>query len=198
MSNETATSGTDSVSASVSAVGGSKGLVIVSGLISIIFGALLLNHPQGVLSTITFLVGLWLLIAGVLQFVAGFGPGLEGGSRAALFLSGVLSLFIGLFLVKHIISDSVGSDAKAWALFAILIGANWLITGMARLFAGIANPGMPGRGFTIFSGVITIIAAIVVLASPLSSLAVLVWITGIWLIVLGVLEVVAGLFIKRS
>ncbi|CAB4782250.1 unannotated protein [freshwater metagenome] len=57
---------------------------------------------------------------------------------------------------------------------------------------------MPGRGFTIFSGVITIIAAIVVLASPLSSLAVLVWITGIWLIVLGVLEVVAGLFIKRS
>ncbi|MSY33398.1 MAG: HdeD family acid-resistance protein, partial [Actinobacteria bacterium] len=69
---------------------------------------------------------------------------------------------------------------------------------LSRLFACIANPGMPGRGFTIFSGVITIIAAIVVLASPLSSLAVLVWITGIWLIVLGVLEVVAGLFIKRS
>ncbi|HAS07777.1 MAG TPA: hypothetical protein DCR52_00500, partial [Actinobacteria bacterium] len=84
MSNETATTGSDSITASVTAVAGSKGLIIGNGLISIIIGVLLLSYPKGVLVTITFFLGLWLLLAGLAQIIGGFTANLDGGSRAAL------------------------------------------------------------------------------------------------------------------
>jgi uncharacterized membrane protein HdeD (DUF308 family) len=198
MSNETATTGSDSITASVTAVAGSKGLIIGNGLISIIIGVLLLSYPKGVLVTITFFLGLWLLLAGLAQIIGGFTANLDGGSRAAFFVSGICSLILGIIFLKNIISAESGTDAKAIALLAILIGVSWLINGLARLFAGLASPGVAGRGWTIFSGVLGIIAAIIVLAAPLSSLVVLTWWTAILLIVLGVFELIGGLFIKRS
>ncbi|HAM24679.1 MAG TPA: hypothetical protein DHW34_02650 [Actinobacteria bacterium] len=194
MSNDTATTSNNPVGA----LAGSKGLVIVNGLVSLVIGLLLLSYPKGVLVTITFFLGLWLLISGVLQVVAGLAPGLDGGGRAAFLISGIASLILGLILVKNIVSSEKGSDAKALALVAILIGAGWLINGIARLFAGLGNPGMPGRGWTIFSGIVGIIAAVIVLAAPLSSLVVLTWWTAILLIVIGVVEIIGGLFIKRA
>jgi uncharacterized membrane protein HdeD (DUF308 family) len=198
MSNETATTGSDSITASVTAVAGSKGLIIGNGLISIIIGVLLLSYPKGVLVTITFFLGLWLLLAGLAQIIGGFTANLDGGSRAAFFVSGICSLILGIIFLKNIISNEAGTTAKGLALLAILIGVSWLINGLARLFAGLASPGVAGRGWTIFSGVLGIIAAIIVLAAPLSSLAVLTWWTAILLIVLGVFELIGGLFIKRS
>jgi uncharacterized membrane protein HdeD (DUF308 family) len=56
----------------------------------------------------------------------------------------------------------------------------------------ISEPAFPGRGWAIFFGAISIIAGIVVLAWPFDSIVTLALVAGIWLIVIGVMEIVTG------
>jgi uncharacterized membrane protein HdeD (DUF308 family) len=82
-------------------------------------------------------------------------------------------------------------------LLAIWIAVGFIFRGVATTVTAISDPGVPGRGWAIFFGVISLIAGIVVLASPLDSLAILTLVVGIWLIVIGVMEIVAA-FPMRS
>lgn len=188
----------DPLQDSMAAVARSWTIVLISGLFSTGFGLALLVWPKSTLTVIALLLGLWLLIAGLFQLLGGFLPDLRGGTRALFFVSGIVSLVIGIALVKNIVSDSTGSTARAFALLSILIGAGWLVNGITRLIAAIASPKLPGRGWSIASGVIGIIAAIIVLAWPLSSLAVLAWVTGILLLVIGIFEIAGALLLRRS
>jgi uncharacterized membrane protein HdeD (DUF308 family) len=52
--------------------------------------------------------------------------------------------------------------------------------------------GFPGRGWAIFFGAISTIAGVVMLAYPMDSLATLALVVGIWLIFVGVMEVISG------
>ena len=63
---------------------------------------------------------------------------------------------------------------------------------MATAVSAISDPTLPGRGWEIFVGVISLIAGIVMLASPFESIATLTMVVGIWLIVIGVFEIVVG------
>ena len=58
--------------------------------------------------------------------------------------------------------------------------------------SAISDPTLPGRGWNIFVGVISLIAGVVVLASPFDSIGTLALVVGIWLIVIGVMEVVSA------
>jgi uncharacterized membrane protein HdeD (DUF308 family) len=188
----------DPLQDSMAAVARSWTLVLISGLFATGFGIALLVWPQSTLTVIALLLGLWLLIAGVFQLLGGFLPDLSGGTRALFFVSGIISLVIGIALVKNIVDDSTGSTERALALLSILIGAGWLVNGISRLVGAIASPKLPGRGWSIASGVLGIIAAIIVLAWPLSSLAVLAWVTGILLLVIGIFEIAGALVLRRA
>jgi uncharacterized membrane protein HdeD (DUF308 family) len=198
MSNTRAPQDVDPLQESVASVAGSWAVLLVSGLLSIGFAIALLAWPKSTVTVIAFLLGIWLLISGLFQVLGGFTPHLSGGTRALYFFSGVVSLVIGVLLVKNIVSDEAGTTAKALALLSILIGAGWLVNGIARLVAAIGSPGLPGRGWAMASGVISIIAAIVVLAWPLGSLAVLVVVSGIMLMVIGIVEVIGALVLRRQ
>jgi uncharacterized membrane protein HdeD (DUF308 family) len=56
----------------------------------------------------------------------------------------------------------------------------------------------PARGWQIFLGIATLIAGVVVLAYPVSSLGTLTLVVGIWLIVIGVLEIIASFGIRKA
>ena len=58
--------------------------------------------------------------------------------------------------------------------------------------SAISDKQFPGRGWAIFFGVISLIAGVVVLAYPFDSIVTLALVVGIWLIVLGVVEVISG------
>ena len=64
--------------------------------------------------------------------------------------------------------------------------------------AAISDPTLPGRGWQIFLGVISLIAGIVVIASPFESIITLAIVVGVWLIVIGVFEVVTAFGIRKA
>ena len=85
-----------------------------------------------------------------------------------------------------------GTSMTSILLLAIWIGVGFIFRGVATAVSAISDPTLPGRGWKIFVGVISLIAGVVVLASPFESIATLALVVGIWLIVIGVLEVVVG------
>jgi uncharacterized membrane protein HdeD (DUF308 family) len=55
-----------------------------------------------------------------------------------------------------------------------------------------------GRGWWIFFGIVSLIAGIVVVSDPISSVTVLAVLLGIWFIVMGLFEVIAAFIIRRA
>jgi uncharacterized membrane protein HdeD (DUF308 family) len=75
---------------------------------------------------------------------------------------------------------------------AIWVGIGFIFRGVATRVSAISDPTLPGRGWSIFVGVISLIAGIVVMASPFQSIITLAIVVGIWFVVIGVFEIVSS------
>ncbi|MFC8045967.1 HdeD family acid-resistance protein [Nocardia sp. NPDC057353] len=164
--------------------------ILVTGILSVVLGVLILVWPQATLAVAGVLFGIYLLVSGVLQLIAAFGAPASAGLRVLAFISGVLSIVLGVFCFRDEIASLL--------LLGIFIGIGWLFRGIGAVVAAVSEPTMPGRGVQGFFGVITAIAGIVLLVWPVSSVATLAWVAGIWLVVIGVMEIATAFGVKRD
>ena len=111
--------------------------------------------------------------------------------RVLAIIVGIVSIVLGILCFR-------GGIANGVYILSLFIGFSFLFRGIWQLVGGLQGKGMQGRGLLIFSGVLGIIAGIIVLTVPLDSLVVLVWITGIWLILMGIIEIVYSFKIKSA
>jgi uncharacterized membrane protein HdeD (DUF308 family) len=163
--------------------------VLVIGLCAVVLGVVVLAWPHATLAVVGVVFGLYLLVSGILQLVAAFGTHTDTSLRVLAFISGAISIALGVFCFR--------GKLESILLLAIWIGIAWLFRGISQLAAASSDPRMPARGWQIFAAVVGIIAGIVVLSSPLTSIWVLVLFAGIWLIVTGVVEMATALRIRR-
>jgi uncharacterized membrane protein HdeD (DUF308 family) len=84
------------------------------------------------------------------------------------------------------------------AALALLLGIFWIVNGAVETFAALSHRGMQGRGWTIFMGLLSIAAGIVVLVYPAISLATLAIVLGFWLLVFGIMEIVAAFRLRQA
>lgn len=180
----------DAVRSTLGRVGDNWWLILVLGILSLLAGIAVLAWPKATIVVIAFLFGIWLIVEGVFSLVRGFGDRLDGGSRALLIISGILLIILGLMAFRSI--------TQSIEILLLFIGIGFVLRGTLELFAAIsAAKGTPGRGWLTFLGILGILAGIVVLVWPISSLAALILLLGIWLVVIGVFEII-GSFMVRS
>ena len=170
----------------LAALGRHWGILLFLGITSVIVGILAIAWPGKTVLVIAVLVAAWLIVSGIFQIVRGFSRGLSGGMRALLFISGFLSLILGVIAIQ--------GAFQAAEILAILIGIGFLFRGFGLLFS--AAEVKDGRGWNIFGGIIMLIGGFVVLGWPAISLVTLAWVTGIWLIVGGLFEIFAAFKVK--
>lgn len=163
---------------------------LVSGILSVILGVLVLAWPGISILTAAVAFGAYLLITGVAQVVFAFSLHVSAGSRILLFISGAASLILAVLAFRHF-GDAV-------LLLAIWIGIGFIFRGVATTVSAISDPLLPGRGWSIFIGVISLIAGIVVMASPFESLGILALVIGVWLVVIGACEIASSFGIRRA
>jgi uncharacterized membrane protein HdeD (DUF308 family) len=168
---------------------------LVSGILALILGVLILYRPGASILAAAILFGIYLLITGIAQVIFAFSLHISAGGRVLLFISGAASLVLAVLCFRHFNSDD---EAIAVVLLAIWISIGFIFRGVATTVAGISDPGMPGRGWQIFMGLVSLLAGIVVLGWPLASLLVLALVVGIWLIVIGVAEIITALRVRRA
>lgn len=163
---------------------------LVSGILSVILGILVLAQPGISLLVAAVAFGVYLLITGVAQVVFAFALHVSAGSRILLFVSGAASLILALLAFRHF--------GNAFLLLAIWIGVGFIFRGVATTVSAIQDPHLPGRGWSIFLGVISLLAGIVVLASPINSLYTLALVAGVWFVVIGVFEIASSFGIRKA
>ncbi len=81
-------------------------------------------------------------------------------------------------------------------LLALWIGIGWLIRGITQTLAAASDSTMPARGWQVFLGIVTFLGGIVLIDSPFESVAVLTLVGGIWLVAVGVVEIVTAIRIR--
>ena len=69
---------------------------------------------------------------------------------------------------------------------------------MATSISAISDPHLPGRGWQIFLGLVSLLAGVVMLGSPLETIEILTLIVAIWLIVIGAFEIVSAIGIRNA
>ncbi|AWW38743.1 MULTISPECIES: HdeD family acid-resistance protein [Streptomyces] len=162
--------------------------VLVTGLVSLVLGILVLAWPETSLRVAGVLFGLYLLLSGVLQLVAAFGTHKTTALRVLAFVSGALSILLGLFCFRGAMQSIL--------LLALWIGIGWLFRGITQTLAAASDPGVPARGWQILLGVVTALAGVVLIVSPFESVAVLTVVGGCWLVAVGVVELITAIRIR--
>jgi uncharacterized membrane protein HdeD (DUF308 family) len=171
-------------------VGRHWGWLLTFGILSLALGVVLLIWPGRTILVLSVFLGAYLLVSGIFQIVAAFAMSdATAGFRWLSGISGALSFVLGMFAFRSL-THSV-------QILVLLIGFGWMLHGFAALFEGIADRGMPGRGWQISFGILGIIAGFVVLVWPAPSLLALAIVAGVWLIILGIMEII-GAFQLRS
>ncbi len=163
---------------------------LLSGILSLILGVLVLAWPGRTVLVAAILFGVYLLITGIAQVIFAFSLHVSAGSRILLFISGAASLILALLAFRHF--------GNAVLLLAIWIGVGFIFRGVATTISAISDPVLPGRAWSIFVGVISLLAGIVVLASPFESIGILAIVVGVWFVVIGVFEIVSSFGIRKA
>ncbi|MCV7266421.1 HdeD family acid-resistance protein [Mycolicibacterium poriferae] len=164
--------------------------VLLSGILAVILGVMVLVWPGISIFVASVFFAAYLLVAGITQVVFAFSLKVSLAGRVLLFISGAAALVLAVMCFINF-GDAV-------LLLAIWIGIGFIFRGVATLVSAISDPTLPGRGWEIFIGVISLIAGVIMLAVPFESLAILTQVVGIWLIVLGVFEVVSAFGIRSA
>ena len=178
----------------MAALGRNWWLLLFFGVISIIVGIFCVMQPVEAIETLAWLFAVWLIVTGIFEVVRSFSSGLGGGMRALLIITGALSLILGFVALRSFWDDDV--ILAGWIL-AIFIGISFLFRRFSILFMGIEGTGQPGRGWNIFAGIVIIIGGMIILTAPASIIA-LAWVVGIWLIVMGIFEIISSFMVRKA
>ena len=167
------------------------GWLFAYGILTLIAGLVVLVWPGETLLVLAVLFGIQLIVSGIFRFVAALASDdLTGGTRVLLALLGVLSIIIGLWAVRHVLLTLLA--------LIVFLGIYWVISGVIDIFTSIAHRQMPSRGWTALTGVLSLIAGLIVLAYPGLSLYGLAVILGVWLIIFGVMEMTSAFRLRSA
>jgi uncharacterized membrane protein HdeD (DUF308 family) len=157
------------------------------GVVTLILGIIVTIHPSTSLNVIAVLIGILVIVSGIFQLIRVFDRTEQ--HRVWLGISGLLFVVIGVVLIRHL--------HLTVAAIGLLVGITWIVQGIAMLIAAFSGMREGPVWWGIF-GAISIIAGIVVTASPVSSVTVLATLIGIWFIIMGLFEVVGSFIIRRA
>jgi uncharacterized membrane protein HdeD (DUF308 family) len=163
-----------------------------AGVLAVLLGAIVLAWPDPTILVASTLFGVYLLVTGLVELFVAFTLPWSAATRVMVFISGALSLVLAILSFRHF------GDVYAVLLLSLWIGISFVFQGISGVAAGIGERQMPGRGWDIVLGVLCVIAGVVVLVWPFDSIGVLTIVTGVWLVISGLVKVVQSFQIRKD
>jgi uncharacterized membrane protein HdeD (DUF308 family) len=162
------------------ALGWPRWALITFGIISIIAGVLALIWPGVTILALVILLGIDILIWGVLLVVNAFETG-QGRVLAVIF--GVLALIAGTSLFLE--------PVRNLGAVVIVLSVFWVVGGLIEAIESVVERGR-GWGWELVSGLLSIAAGIIAIVWPGITLLVVAVVAGVWMIMIGVMRLVAA------
>ena len=161
-----------------------RGLYGIIGVAAIVLGVALLIWPGKTLGVAAVALGIYFVVSGVIRIVSAIvTSGLPSGWRILDILIGIMLSVGGVLMLKN-----AALSGQALAVFiTMVVGLGWMMEGVMALAESWR---LPSSGWAVLYAIISIIAGLVVLVSPVSSMLFLVIFCGCALIVMGVSSMV--------
>jgi uncharacterized membrane protein HdeD (DUF308 family) len=152
--------------------------VALRGVFAVIFALIALFSPGATILSLVLFFSAYMLVDGVFGIVSGIRAASNNQRWGLLILEGVLNILVGI--VAFVMPGLT-------VLFFVTLMAVWsLITGILMIVAAFKlNPDF-GRGWLIFSGVVSVLFGIALLIAPLVGAVVLTWWLGAYALVFGI------------
>lgn len=166
---------------------------VIFGVLSAALGVAVLVWPGHTIGALTIMFGFFLLIIGGYRFAHAFHlRGGDTGSRVAAVVLGLLAVLLGIVcLIDPFTTASV---------FAIVVGAFWMVAGVITIFAGWRRRGIPtrtGRAATILIGVFNLLIGLLIEFFPVLGLLFMAVLLGCYLVFTGITAITTGLAVRR-
>jgi uncharacterized membrane protein HdeD (DUF308 family) len=161
---------------------------LVLGVLTLILGIIVSFHPSGSLNVVAVLFGILMILSGIFHLIRIFDR--DERHRIWAGIAGLLFVVIGVVLIRHL--------HLTVALIGLVIGITWVVQGLTALIGGLSGGVREGKAWWIAFGVISVIAGIVVVSAPVTSVNALAVLLGIWFIIMGIFEIVAGFLLRRA
>lgn len=158
---------------------------LLAGVISIVFGALILAIDWTVDGLAAF-VGTLFIIQGAAYLIT---KPLDGGTRSTNVIAGLLGIAAGIALL-------VWPDRGLYVL-AVFIGAWIIVSGVMHIVGALANRQAPHWWLVLILGVIETPLGIWAIRRPGITLAILITLIGAWAIVMGIWEIVIAFEVRK-
>jgi len=153
----------------------SRGWSIAAGVLLIIVGIEALASPYFAALVAAFWVAWGLVFGGVAELISAFS---SSENRLWKTLLGLLYLFAGIYILVH-----PGSGLLALALMLAWV---FLVQGVISIFGALQLRPVPGWGWWLFDGVITLLLAFLIFSGwPQNSVRIIALLVGIALIISG-------------
>jgi uncharacterized membrane protein HdeD (DUF308 family) len=165
---------------------------LVSGVLTIVLGAVVLVWPGPSILVASTMFGVYLLMSGFAELFLAFTLPRSAATRVLLFLTGAMSLVLAILSFRHF------GDAYAVLLLSLWIGIGFIFLGVSENAVALSERELPGRGWYIVLGIMSVIAGAIVLVWPFDSIVVLTIVSGVSLVVLGLIQIVQGFQIRRD
>jgi uncharacterized membrane protein HdeD (DUF308 family) len=163
-------------------------IFLVSGVISLLIGAALLIWPDKTVTVVASLIGLWILFFGVIRFVVSLFGG-DTDSRWPMLIVGVLGIVLGIVVMRN--------PTETIEALAIIIGIFWVITGLMDVWRGLSND-FPERWWVAFGGLVAAGFGTALILWTEVTVTILAVIAGVFLLIEGVIEIIAAFQIKSA
>jgi len=152
---------------------------LVRGLLSLVFGIVVLAFPLSAVVTFVILFGAFALVDGIFAIVQSLRSAHPISARWwAHLAAGLAGILIGVltFAWPGITAFTLGAFIAAWAL----------ITGILEVIAGFGiRNDTRGEVLLIVAGAVSVVLGIVLFFYPLAALVAWIWIVGVYAIVAG-------------
>jgi len=160
----------------------------VLGVLSIILGLLAIAYPGRTVVIVAIFFAAWLFVTGIYEVIVSFTRDGDTAMRVFHAIIGVLAVIVGFALLR--------TPFQSVEVLIFVLGVFWLVQGIMTFVAAFSVK--QGRNWGIFIGILGVLAGIVILAYPIDSALTLAFIGGIWLVILGIMQIVAGFQLRRA
>jgi uncharacterized membrane protein HdeD (DUF308 family) len=165
------------------------GLVLLQGIVSIIFGVLLLLATGMTVTAAVVFLGAYWLVMGIIAIIGIF----VGYTRAhwgwALF-SGILGIIAGILILGHPLTSAVIVPA----ILVMILASLGIIMGIVAIIQGAMGAGWAA----IVLGILSIILGILIFIAPIAAAFIMILMLGIFLVIGGIAAMVGAFQIRSA
>lgn len=164
---------------------------LVMGIVSILFGLLLLSHPAETSVWIAWVIGVYWFIGGVMNLFMLFVDRTQWGWKLVL---GILGIFAGLLVLDAMGNRPLLTTLGLASIYVWILGIQGIVYGIIQLIQAFQGGGW-GLGAL---GVLSILFGGLLVANPLTGAVVLPWVFGILAIAGGIAATVVAFQLKKA